>query len=242
MISNGAASPQLMPKFGPRRSALITGASGALGRELAIAFLQLGHVILSGRDTDRLSSTAQACKDPSSTTLVYGNLSSSEVRTSLASFADIYNTEFLICCAGEYLGGKFETTDKDKIPSVLNTNLTDTISLVRSIYPIIKRNMGTIIAINSVAGRSVASNEPVYCASKFGLTGFFESFRYEARQSNVRILDVFLGGMASSMTIGRQDWNKLIWPAEAAKIIYHAAVESHVTVAVEQLHLGRTRF
>lgn len=222
-------------------AALITGASSGLGRELAIAFSETGHVIIHGRNVEGLEATRSACKDPKNTTILDGTLNSSAVRVRLASFADLYSIKYLICCAGEYQSGKFESVAADKIRSVLDTNLTDTISLVRATYPTLIRTSGTVIAINSVAGRAFNSEESVYVASKFGLTGFMESFRYEARQRNVRVLDVFAGGIQTPMSAGHDGYESLMDAKEVADVIYKTATTAYQTVAVEQLQLGKFR-
>lgn len=222
-------------------AALITGASSGLGRELAIAFSETGHAILHGRNVAGLEATKALCKDPNNTTILDGTLNSSAVQVRLASFADLYSIKYLICCAGEYQHGKLADLQHEKLESVLNTNLTDTISLVRRVYPTLCRTGGTIIAINSIAGKSFNSDESVYVASKFGLTGFFESFRHEAKQRNVRVLDVFAGGIQTPMSAGRAGYEHLMSAIEVAKIIYITAGTAYETVAIEQIHLGKFR-
>ena len=222
-------------------ASLITGASSGLGRELAVQFSRSGHVILSGRNVTGLEATRTECKEPDNTTILDGTLNSSAVRTRLASFADLYSIKYLICCAGEYQHGKLADVQHEKLESVLNTNLTDTISLVRRVYPTLCRTGGTVIAINSTAGKAFNSDESVYVASKFGLTGFMESFRHEARQRNVRVLDVFAGGIQTPMMAGRDGYEHLMDPKDVAETVYLAATAKYQTVAVEQIHVGRFR-
>ncbi len=225
------------------KPALITGASSGLGRELAILFSESGHVILSGRNLAELEVTRQHCKNPANTTIVCGDLSDSAIRARLAYFADLYRTHFLICCAGEYLSGPLETANPEDIQSVLASNLTATISLTQEVYKVLLRfHEGCIININSLAGKVAASDEPVYCASKHGLTGFFRALRYAAGQKNIRVVDVFLGGTQTPMTSHRQDHEYLISPKEAAQVIYSTAVSTYQTCFVEDITLGRFRF
>ena len=157
----------------------------------------------------------------------------------LAHFGDLYRLKYLICCAGEYQHGKLADVTQEKLTSVLNTNLTDTIDLVRRVYPTLCRTAGTVVAINSVAGKAFNSDEPVYVASKFGLTGFFESFRHEAKQRNVRVLDVFAGGIRTPMSAESNSYESLMDAKEVADVIYKTATIAYQTVAIEQLHLGK---
>lgn len=224
------------------QSALITGASSGLGRELAIAFSQTGHVILSGRSHSGLVQTKEACKDPGNTTTVCGSLNDIEIRTRLAAYADLYRMRFLICCAGEYLRGLLETTDAEKLRSVLDTNLTDTISVVRSAYATLtQRKDGGIILINSTAGKLAPADEPIYAASKFGLTGFAQALGQEARARGIRVLTVFVGGMRTPMLATRPDHDQLMDPAEIAETIYNIAMNPGKTLQVQDITLGRFR-
>ena len=199
------------PDFG--RVAIVTGASSGLGRELAVLFSRSGHVILSGRDKDELERTRLLCSDPGNTTTVCGNLRDSETRTQLVSFADLYGLHCLVCSAGEYLRGPLEKSDHLKIESIIGSNLTATISLVRRIYPQFVSNLdGMIIHINSAAGKAIDSMEPAYVASKHGAAAFFKALRFEARKHNVRVLDVFSGAMQTPMMEYRDDYGEDSWP------------------------------
>jgi NADP-dependent 3-hydroxy acid dehydrogenase YdfG len=50
-----------------------------------------------------------------------------------------------------------------------------------------ERNFGTVISISSDADAQGFSTGAAYAASKFGLRGFIESLRCEARGTNVKI-------------------------------------------------------
>ena len=243
-----------MPDIG--EPALIAGASGGLGRELAIKFSHIrygdprvtdihipsNHVILSGRNMRALEYTRDRCADPANTTIVCGDLNDGDVLRQLRSFAHLYAIRYLICSAGEYLSGPLESRTSEEISDNLASNLA-AIKLVREIYPVmLEYRTGTIVNINSVAGKNIAPDECVYSASKHALTGFFKSLRMEARKRNIRIMDVFPGGMNTPMAASRADKDYFISPQEAAQIIHLNATSSHSTVAVEELTLGRCRF
>ena len=229
----------VIPKIG--KVALITGASSGLGRELAILFSKLGHVILSGRDKDRLDTTKNLCADPANTTIVCGDLRSFEIETRLAYFADLYGLQYLICCAGEYLEGPFEEASTLNMSSVINSNLTATISLIRAIYPLLAGNLnGNIVHINSVAGKNTGPNELAYMASKHGMAAFLKGLRYEAFKKNVRVLDVYPGAIKTPLTEGRDNYDSLMNVQEVASAVFANVTAEYGTLQIEELHLGRT--
>jgi len=68
---------------------------------------------------------------------------------------------------------------------VLDVNLRGPFLLAKAVFPYI-RNMlrasqGTIVNVSSVAGKQGWANASVYCASKFGLTGFTQALAAEGK-------------------------------------------------------------
>jgi 3-oxoacyl-[acyl-carrier protein] reductase len=63
----------------------------------------------------------------------------------------------------------------------------------------IKLRSGTIVNVNSGAGRTGFSNLSSYCASKFGLLGLTESVALEVNAYNLRVITILLGQVATQM-------------------------------------------
>jgi 3-oxoacyl-[acyl-carrier protein] reductase len=63
----------------------------------------------------------------------------------------------------------------------------------------IKRRSGTILNVNSGAGKAGFSDLSSYCASKFGLAGLAESLALEVEMYNIRVMTIFLGQVATRM-------------------------------------------
>jgi 3-oxoacyl-[acyl-carrier protein] reductase len=63
----------------------------------------------------------------------------------------------------------------------------------------IARNSGTIVNVNSGAGKAGFSDLSSYCASKFGLVGLAESLKLEVASYNIRVMTIFLGRVATKM-------------------------------------------
>ena len=59
----------------------------------------------------------------------------------------------------------------------------------------VKQQSGHIVIINSAAGKEGKLNHTLYCASKFGLKGFADALRLEAKSNNIRVTSFHPGGI-----------------------------------------------
>ena len=104
--------------------------------------------------------------------------------------------------------------------NVIETNLVAQIKMLQVVYKyFLEKQRGKIININSVAGIYPSANESIYCASKFGLKGFSKSLQLEAVGTGVEITDVYLGGVQTRMTEGRDNYDSLMRSYDVAQQI-----------------------
>jgi len=111
----------------------------------------------------------------------------------------------------------------DSTKQVLDVNLTSAILLLEKIYPLVSKHKGTIININSLAGLYPNFKESVYCATKFGLDGFFKGLQSESHKDGVTVTQYYLGATQTDMAKWRKDYDLLIDPKEVAEIVYNGA-------------------
>jgi NAD(P)-dependent dehydrogenase (short-subunit alcohol dehydrogenase family) len=77
---------------------------------------------------------------------------------------------------------------------VLATNLQGVVRCTMAFLPAMRRQGGTIININSEAGRLASARAgAAYVASKFGLTGFTQTLNLEERANRIRACSIFPG-------------------------------------------------
>lgn len=210
-------------------TALITGSSKGLGRELALKFAEKGYnLIIHGRNLEDLEATSKYITNEigKGCITVQGDLRDSATLEKLYNSAKNSNLAVLINNAGIYTNNEFMEMSEEEIKSILEVNLVAPILLTHKIYPILKESKsGLIININSIAAKAPNSREALYCASKAGLMGFSNSFKYSARGDGVNILDVYLGAMSTQMTAGRKDPLTCIDPKIAAEAIFDASLD-----------------
>jgi len=225
------------------KTVLITGSSKGLGRSLALTFARNNYnVIIHGRNRKRLEEVEQGVKEWNvECDIVMGHLSESRTIEKLAEIAQEKRIEVLINNAGTYSKNPIAEVRDVEIREVVETNLIAPMLLIKRVSWMFKLEWGgLIININSVAGKQPNPIESVYCASKHGLRGFTSSLQHGVSK-NAQIIDVFLGAMKTDMSLGREDFNDLIDPSDAAQAIF-ALSEDYKTLKIKEITIGRKNY
>ena len=141
------------------KNVLLTGASGGLGKALA---LQLAHcsvkaLVLSARSQSSLQQVADDCQEISSTTsihIVTCDLSNPDSVTQLGEEAvKLCDVDILINNGGVSSRGRFVDTRTEVDATVMQINFLSGASLAKAVVPgMAERNYGAIIWISSVQG------------------------------------------------------------------------------------------
>ena len=109
----------------------------------------------------------------------------------------------LINCAGMWISGDISKTEQpiynemnnlSRIKKVIDTNVFGVIGMIKSIFPIMKKQgYGQIININSQSGVMCEPPFPIYNASKTGTNAFRKAIQNDLAQNNIKITDVCPG-------------------------------------------------
>lgn len=167
--------------------AVLTGASGGIGRAIAGALVtQSDWLILVGRNAEALRAL-QAELGTDKVHLVFGDL---EQQETLCAIEDLARTlggiNLLINNAGTSDFHAFETQDTEAIRSLLNTNLLAPMLLTRQLIPLLKLAPGAqIVNVGSLFGYLGYPGFAAYGASKAGLRGFTQALRRELSDSAI---------------------------------------------------------
>lgn len=222
-----------------KKTVLITGSSRGLGRSLALTFARNQYnVVLHGRNRKLLEEVYEGVGEWNvGCEIVFGHLSESRTIEKLAEVASKKKLNVFINNAGVYFKKDIMEARDVEIREAIETNLIAPILLTKRMLGVFQQlGGGAIININSMAGKVPNAEEPVYCASKYGLRGFTQSLSFH--RGKVRMLDVYLGAMKTNMTSGREDYNQLIDPTEAADIIFNLAEECG-SLKIKEVDIGR---
>lgn len=192
------------------RKALVTGATGGIGEEIATALHAAGATVgLHGTRQDRLE--ALAAKLGSRVRLFPADLSDRDAVKALGqkAEADLEGVDILVNNAGITKDGLFVRMSDPDWDTVLEVNLTAVFRLTRELtHPMMRRRHGRIINISSVVGVTGNPGQANYCASKAGMIGFSKSLAQEIATRSITVNCVAPGFIESAMTEKLNDKQK----------------------------------
>ena len=152
-------------------SALLTGATGGLGRAIAAALAARGtRLILSGRKAGALEALAAELPGDGHRT-VPAELAEAGAAEKLA--AEAGEVDILVANAGLPGTGRLPDYSAEQLTGTLRVNLEAPILLARALEPgMLERGSGHMVFISSLSGKSATPLSSIYNATKFGLRGF----------------------------------------------------------------------
>jgi 3-oxoacyl-[acyl-carrier protein] reductase len=185
------------------KTALVTGATGGIGGEIAKALHAAGaHVVLSGTREAALQDLAQVLGDR--TSAVPANLSDAESVDGLIGRAEEAagaGLDILVANAGITRDGLLMRMKDEDWDAVLKVNLESYFRLSRAaMRGMMKRRSGRIIGITSVVGVMGNPGQANYAASKAGMIGFSKALAQEVATRGITVNCVAPGFIESPMT------------------------------------------
>src|SRR5262245_9418255 len=184
------------------KTALITGASGGIGGDIARALHKQGAAVtLSGTRREALEALKHELGERAHVATC--NLGDTAQVDELPKTAEgmMGGLDILVANAGITRDNLFMRMKDEEWDEVLRVNLTSTFRLARAVLrPMMKKRWGRIISITSVVGVTGNPGQGNYAAAKAGLIGMTKSLAAEIAQRNVTVNCVAPGFITSPMT------------------------------------------
>ncbi len=96
---------------------------------------------------------------------------------------------------------EFKDLDFSVCETMMNTNLLSHIAATKAVLPgMISRKTGTIVNISSGSGFFGMPVRTLYCASKFGLSGFGKALRSEVKQHGIDVVQLYPGYVQTNIS------------------------------------------
>lgn len=189
-----------------RKTAIITGGSRGIGKEVAILLAKKGiNVVICSRNHNEISRVVEEIKAMYHASEVLGlrcDISISiEVNSLIKSTVERFGgIDILINNAGIMFVKKLIDTLEEEWDQTINTNLKGAFLCSKAALPyMIHKKSGVIINVSSGAGKVGFENISAYCASKFGMMGLTESMAWEVANYNMRIMAICPGEVDTKM-------------------------------------------
>ncbi|NQV98152.1 MAG: 3-oxoacyl-[acyl-carrier-protein] reductase [Rhodospirillales bacterium] len=233
------------------KCALVTGASGGIGRAIAMQLKAQGAVVaLSGTRVDALQALADELGDGAH--VVAADLSSPEGADQLiaAATAAMGRIDILVNNAGltrDTLAMRMKDTDWQL---VLDVNLTSAFRLSKAcLRGMMKARWGRIIGITSIVGVTGNAGQTNYAASKAGLIGMSKSLAQEVASRGITVNCIAPGFIATPMTealtedqqtgiLNAIPAGKMGTPEDIASSVVYLASDEAAYVTGQTLHVN----
>ncbi len=168
------------------QTALLTGATGGLGRAIAEALAARGAtLVLSSRKSEALAEMAAGLPGDGHRTLP-ADLGEEGAAEKLA--AEAADAEILVANAGLPGSGRLQEMTGEQLMRALRVNLEAPMLLAQALEPrMLERGSGHMVFISSLSGKSATPLSSVYNATKFGLRGFALGLRADLDRRGIGV-------------------------------------------------------
>ena len=233
------------------KKALITGASGGIGKEIAKVLIEHNaEVCISGRNHEELNALKKSLGKKCH--VVTCDLSKKDEIIELIKKADEFMgyIDILVNNAGITKDNIFLRMSENEWEDVLNVNLNATFNVLKLITKgMVKRKYGRIINISSVVGVTGGAGQVNYSASKAGLIGLTKSLSQEIATRNITVNCIAPGFIETPMTEKLDDkrkdailnsipMNRIGKPKDLSSAIIFLASQESSYITGQTLHIN----
>lgn len=218
------------------RSALVTGATGGIGRAIAHELAARGCVLtVTGRRELELKRLIGAL-GPNARGFTADLTNSDAVRDLMSKAAPV---DVLVANAGVGIPQDLEMLSDAEIEEAIRINLLAPAALARAVLPSMKgRGAGHVVFISSGAGLiATPGNGTVYTATKWGLRGLGLALRQELHGTGVGVSTIFPGpirdaGMLADTGVALPRGFGTSSPEDVARAVVHAIEKDRAETTV----------
>ncbi|MFQ3296557.1 MAG: 3-oxoacyl-[acyl-carrier protein] reductase [Polaribacter sp.] len=188
------------------KSAIITGATRGIGREIAVEFAKQGANVAFtySSSVDAANALEEELKTHGVAAKGYqSNAANFDAAQELAKevHKEFGAIDILVNNAGITKDNLLLRISEDDFDKVIEVNLKSVFNLTKAVIrPMMKQRAGSIINMSSVVGLKGNAGQSNYAASKAGIVGFSKSVALELGSRNIRSNVIAPGFIETEMT------------------------------------------
>lgn len=207
----------------------MTGASSGIGAAVARRLAREGmDVAVAARREGKLEDLAGELEKEGVEARAHGV--DVRDRAAVQAFADALEEDWgavdvLVANAGVGGGGPVSELDVDEWERVLETNLTGVFLTAKAFEPLLvaAEEPATAAVTASVSGTMGMAGSSAYCASKWGVRGFAQSWAQEVSDEGVRVTTLNPGFVNTRWHEGHPRNDEMIQPEDLADLLVKLA-------------------
>ncbi len=233
------------------KTAIVTGATGGIGQEIARRLAHLGYNLVLTYNANKEGALAlyRELSPLVRVEVVQLDLANMDaVAETAQNITKLFPTiDLLVNNAGIAEKGLFTDLSNNSIIKMVNTTLTGTMIFTREIVAkMLRTETGTIVNVSSIWGEVGASMEVHYSAAKAGLIGFSKALSKELAPMGIRVNAVAPGAIDTPMLDSENKeelteaipLQKLGTPKDVADAVLYLASAQYVTGTVLSVNGG----
>jgi uncharacterized protein len=169
---------------------LVTGASGGIGRAIALALHRQGAtVVLTARRVNMLDEIARELGER--VEVAGADLSN---RSDIEQLGECHDIDVLVANAAVPAAGRLQTFAPRELDRAIDVNVRAPMQLTLALLPhMLAQGSGHLVYVSSLAGKVASAGSSVYSATKFAVRGFGYALSEELRETGVGVTTVFPG-------------------------------------------------
>jgi len=189
------------------KAALVTGASGGIGRILALALAEAGAVVgVHGQTPAKVEESCQLIREMGGQAIPFSaDLRQVEACRRLITEAHtaLGRLDVLVNCAGVNRRKPIEAVTEDDYDAIMDVNLRSIFFLSQAAYPIMRdQGGGKIINVGSINSNYGLGTISVYGATKGGLAQLTRVMAVEWAKDNIQVNTLTPGFIITPLTEG----------------------------------------